>query len=56
MSMAEHAGCHDRGRAPVVAPLAGIGFTVSLLIANLAFTGRPLQEAVVGITRDGVAG
>ncbi|NUP67792.1 MAG: thioredoxin domain-containing protein [Nonomuraea sp.] len=29
--------------------LAGIGFTVSLLIANLAFTGRPLQEAKVGI-------
>jgi Na+/H+ antiporter NhaA len=29
--------------------LAGIGFTVSLLIANLAFTGRPLLEAKVGI-------
>jgi hypothetical protein len=29
--------------------LAGIGFTVSLLIANLAFAGRPLQEAKVGI-------
>ncbi|MFF3584482.1 Na+/H+ antiporter NhaA [Streptomyces mirabilis] len=29
--------------------LAGIGFTVSLLIANLAFSGRSLQEAKVGI-------
>ncbi|MEW2514796.1 Na+/H+ antiporter NhaA [Streptomyces sp. NPDC046870] len=29
--------------------LAGIGFKVSLLIANLAFTERSLQEAKVGI-------
>jgi len=28
--------------------LAGIGFTVSLLIANVAFTGRSLQEAKAG--------
>jgi Na+/H+ antiporter NhaA len=29
--------------------IAGIGFTVSLLIASLAFTGETLQEAKVGI-------
>jgi Na+/H+ antiporter NhaA len=29
--------------------IAGIGFTVSLLIATLAFSGRDLQEAKVGI-------
>jgi len=29
--------------------IAGIGFTVSLLIATLAFTGRELEEAKVGI-------
>ena len=29
--------------------VAGIGFTVSLLIAGLAFTGQDLQEAKVGI-------
>jgi Na+/H+ antiporter NhaA len=29
--------------------IAGIGFTVSLLIASLAFTGEHLQEAKVGI-------
>ena len=29
--------------------VAGIGFTVSLLIADLAFTGRALEEAKVGI-------
>jgi Na+/H+ antiporter NhaA len=29
--------------------IAGIGFTVSLLIATLAFTGRDLQEAKLGI-------
>src|SRR6185437_12666701 len=29
--------------------IAGIGFTVSLLIAALAFTGRALEEAKLGI-------
>ncbi|WP_063766951.1 Na+/H+ antiporter NhaA [Streptomyces sp. NRRL S-813] len=29
--------------------IAGIGFTVSLLIANLAFSGRLLEEAKIGI-------
>jgi Na+/H+ antiporter NhaA len=29
--------------------IAGIGFTVALLIATLAFDGRPLEEAKVGI-------
>jgi Na+/H+ antiporter NhaA len=29
--------------------IAGIGFTVSLLIATLAFEGRPLEEAKIGI-------
>ena len=29
--------------------IAGIGFTVALLIATLAFDGRPLDEAKVGI-------
>jgi protein-disulfide isomerase len=29
--------------------IAGIGFTVALLVATLAFDGRPLEEAKVGI-------
>ena len=34
--------------------VAGIGFTVSLLIANLAFEGRELEEAKVGILASGI--
>ena len=34
--------------------IAGIGFTVSLLIANLAFTGQDLAEAKVGVLTAGV--
>jgi len=33
----------------VVGSVAGIGFTVSLLIASLAFTGEQLDEAKIGI-------
>jgi Na+/H+ antiporter NhaA len=43
-------------RPPISWPLllgggavAGIGFTVSLLISGLAFTGEPLQEAKLGV-------
>jgi Na+/H+ antiporter NhaA len=35
--------------------IAGIGFTVSLLIATLAFAGRSLEEAKVGILASAVA-
>ncbi|HEX7300104.1 MAG TPA: Na+/H+ antiporter NhaA [Solirubrobacteraceae bacterium] len=45
-----------RGRLPITWPgltgvgaVAGIGFTVSLLIASLAFEGRSLEEAKLGI-------
>jgi Na+/H+ antiporter NhaA len=34
--------------------VAGIGFTVSLLIANLAFTGRQLDEAKLGVLASAV--
>jgi Na+/H+ antiporter NhaA len=34
--------------------IAGIGFTVSLLIASLAFTGQDLAEAKVGVLTAGV--
>jgi Na+/H+ antiporter NhaA len=33
----------------VVGAIAGLGFTVSLLIASLAFTGQQLDEAKIGI-------
>jgi Na+/H+ antiporter NhaA len=33
----------------VVGAIAGLGFTVSLLIASLAFTGQELDEAKIGI-------
>ncbi len=44
---------------PVIAGggvVAGIGFTVSLLIASLAFEGRELQEAKLGVLATAVAG
>jgi protein-disulfide isomerase len=34
--------------------VAGIGFTVALLIAGIAFTGRELEEAKLGILASGV--
>jgi Na+/H+ antiporter NhaA len=37
------------------AAVAGIGFTVSLLIANMAFEGRQLDEAKVGILASAIA-
>jgi Na+/H+ antiporter NhaA len=47
---------HGRLRPPVgwasvlaVGQIAGIGFTVSLLIANLAFTGVALEQAKLGV-------
>ena len=47
---------HGRIRPPIgwaavtgAGVIAGIGFTVSLLIASLAFTGTELQEAKVGV-------
>jgi Na+/H+ antiporter NhaA len=49
-------------RAPVTGPglvgvgaVAGVGFTVSLLIASLAFSGRALDEARLGILGAAVA-
>ena len=36
--------------------LAGIGFTVALLIAGLAFEGEQLEEAKPGVLRRGVLG
>lgn len=54
---------HDRIRPPVGwvsvlggGAVAGIGFTVSLLIASLAFTGQHLAEAKLGILTTLVAG
>jgi Na+/H+ antiporter NhaA len=38
-----------------VAVVAGIGFTVSLLIASIAFEGRDLEEAKVGVLASAVA-
>jgi Na+/H+ antiporter NhaA len=35
--------------ATIVASVAGIGFTVSLLIADISFTGADLEEAKVGV-------
>ena len=35
--------------------IAGIGFTVSLLIASVAFTGNELSEATLGILTAAVA-
>jgi Na+/H+ antiporter NhaA len=32
-----------------VATVAGVGFTVSLLIADISFTGRALEEAKIGV-------
>jgi Na+/H+ antiporter NhaA len=53
--IAVHSGKH-RPRLPITFPalrgvgaVAGIGFTVSLLIASLAFTGEQLEEAKIGI-------
>jgi Na+/H+ antiporter NhaA len=53
--IAVHTGKH-RPRLPITFPalravgaVAGIGFTVSLLIASLAFTGEQLEEAKIGI-------
>src|ERR1022692_3404423 len=47
---------HDRLRPPVgwasvtgAGAIAGIGFTVSLLIASLAFSGAQLEEAKLGV-------
>jgi Na+/H+ antiporter NhaA len=47
---------HGRVRPPIgwaavagTGAIAGIGFTVSLLIASLAFTGAELQEAKLGV-------
>ncbi len=34
---------------PAAGTIAGIGFTVSLLIATLAFDGAELEEAKIGI-------
>ena len=36
--------------------VAGIGFTVSLLIASLAFEGRDLEEAKLGVLARGDRG
>jgi Na+/H+ antiporter NhaA len=51
----------SRRRPPITWPglagagaVAGIGFTVSLLIASLAFQGRELEEAKLGILGAGV--
>jgi Na+/H+ antiporter NhaA len=53
--IAVHTGKH-KPRLPITFPalrgvgaVAGIGFTVSLLIASLAFTGEQLDEAKIGI-------
>jgi protein-disulfide isomerase len=53
--IAVHTGKH-KPRLPITFPalravgaVAGIGFTVSLLIASLAFTGEQLEEAKIGI-------
>jgi Na+/H+ antiporter NhaA len=53
--IAVHTGKH-RPRLPITWPamigvgsVAGIGFTVSLLIASLAFTGEELDQAKIGI-------
>jgi Na+/H+ antiporter NhaA/predicted DsbA family dithiol-disulfide isomerase len=53
--IAVHSGTR-RPRLPITFPalrgvgaVAGIGFTVSLLIASLAFTGEQLEEAKIGI-------
>jgi Na+/H+ antiporter NhaA len=53
--IAVHSG-KRRPRLPITFPalrgvgaVAGIGFTVSLLIASLAFTGEQLEEAKIGI-------
>jgi Na+/H+ antiporter NhaA len=35
--------------------IAGVGFTVSLLVASVAFTGRELQEATLGVLTAAVA-
>ena len=55
MWIAVHSGTR-RPRLPITFPalrgvgaVAGIGFTVSLLIASLAFTGEQLEEAKIGI-------
>ena len=46
------AGCVRRSagaRSAAGGTIAGVGFTVSLLIATLAFTGDQLEEAKIGI-------
>ena len=39
----------DLRHARALAPVAGIGFTVSLFIADLTFTGTELDEAKIGV-------
>ncbi|MDX1622109.1 MAG: Na+/H+ antiporter NhaA [Nitriliruptorales bacterium] len=39
----------DLRHARALAPVAGIGFTVSLFIADLSFTGEQLDEAKIGV-------